>query len=152
MEPKSSLPHSEVPTTCLCPEQVWSSQYPYIPLPEINLNIILPSMPGSPKWSLSHMFPTKTVYMLLLYPICATCPAYLHSSRFDHLNNIGEEYWHWAPPYIVFSTPLLPRPSSAQIFSTTPYFKHPHPTFLPHCQRPSFTPIQNSRQNECCIS
>jgi len=24
--------------------------------------------------------------------------------------------------------------------------KHPQPTFLPQCQRPSFTPIQNNRQ------
>jgi hypothetical protein len=25
--------------------------------------------------------------------------------------------------------------------------KHPHPTFFPQCQRPSFTPIQNNGQN-----
>ena len=92
METKSSLPHSQVPTTCPSPEPAWSSPYPHIPLPEINLNIILPSTPGSPKWSLSRMFPTKTVYMLLLYHICTTCPAYL--ILLDLITRIifGEEY------------------------------------------------------------
>jgi hypothetical protein len=28
-----------------------------------------------------------------------------------------------------------------------PVLKHPQPMFLPQCQRPSFTPIQNHRQN-----
>jgi hypothetical protein len=28
-----------------------------------------------------------------------------------------------------------------------PVLKHPQSTFLPYCQRPSFTPIQNHRQN-----
>ena len=27
-----------------------------------------------------------------------------------------------------------------------PILQHPQPTFLPQCQRPSFTPIQNNRQ------
>jgi hypothetical protein len=28
-----------------------------------------------------------------------------------------------------------------------PILEHPQPMFLPQCQRPSFTPIQNNRQN-----
>jgi hypothetical protein len=41
-------------------------------------------MPGSPKWSLSLMFPTKTLYMPLLAPHTCymLCPS--HSSRFYH--------------------------------------------------------------------
>jgi hypothetical protein len=27
-----------------------------------------------------------------------------------------------------------------------PILKHPQPTFLPHCQRPIFTPVLNNRQ------
>ena len=34
MEPEGSLPHSQVPATCLYPEPARSSPYPYIPLPE----------------------------------------------------------------------------------------------------------------------
>jgi len=28
-----------------------------------------------------------------------------------------------------------------------PILKHPHPTFLPQCEEPRFTPIQKDRQN-----
>jgi hypothetical protein len=34
MKPKGSLPHSQVPATCLYPEPAQSSPYPHIPLPE----------------------------------------------------------------------------------------------------------------------
>jgi hypothetical protein len=34
MEPKGSLPHSQVPATCLYPEPAQSSPYPHIPFPE----------------------------------------------------------------------------------------------------------------------
>ena len=44
---------------------------------KIYLNIILPSAPGSPQWSLSSGFPTKTLYTPLLSPIRATCNAHL---------------------------------------------------------------------------
>jgi len=53
MEPEGSLPHSQVPTTCPYPEPVRSSQCPHIPLPAGPPYIILPSSPGSSKWSLS---------------------------------------------------------------------------------------------------
>ena len=46
MEPKGSLPHSQVPATCPYPEPARSSPYPHIPLPEdpspfIETNILL---------------------------------------------------------------------------------------------------------------
>ena len=44
---------------------------------KIHLNIILWFMRGSPKWSLSHGFPTKTQYIPLLSPIRASCPTHL---------------------------------------------------------------------------
>ena len=52
----------------------------------IHLNINLQSTPGSSKWSLSSVFPTKTLYMPLLYTCYMPRPA--DSSRFYHPNNI----------------------------------------------------------------
>ena len=56
---------------------------------KIHLNIILPSMSGSPKWSLALRFP----HLNLLYasPLHHTpyIPRPSHSSRFNHRNNIG---------------------------------------------------------------
>ena len=56
---------------------------------KIHLNIIIPSTPGSPKWTPSLGFPNQMpVYAS---PLCHThympCPP--HSSRFYHLNNTG---------------------------------------------------------------
>ena len=55
---------------------------------KIYLNIILPSMPGSPKWSLSFRFPHRNpVYVS---PLLHThyMPRPSHSSWFYHVNNI----------------------------------------------------------------
>ena len=59
METEGSLPHSQVPASCLYPKPARSNPYPYIPLPEYLYNIILPSTLGSTKWSLSLRFPRQ---------------------------------------------------------------------------------------------
>ena len=56
---------------------------------KINLNIILPSTPGSPKWSLSLGFPHQALYMPLLSPHTRYVPHPSHSSRFSNPNKIG---------------------------------------------------------------
>jgi hypothetical protein len=51
MEPKGSSPHSQARATFPYPEPAPSS--PHTHFPKIHPNIILPSTPGSPQWSLS---------------------------------------------------------------------------------------------------
>jgi hypothetical protein len=57
MEPEGSSPYSQESATCPYPEPDWSSLCPPSNLSKIHFNIILPSMPGSFKWSPSLRFP-----------------------------------------------------------------------------------------------
>ena len=87
MEPEGSLLQSQVPAACPHPEPAWSS--PYTHFLKIRLNIILPSKPGSPKWSLSFRFRHQnTVHASP--PQSATCPA--HPLDFIARTMLGEEY------------------------------------------------------------
>jgi len=87
-EPEGSLPLLQVPTNRPYPEPDQSSPWPLSRFLKNHFNIILPSMPGSSKWSRSLSFPHY-------YPVCTspfphTCymPRSSRSSRFDHSNNI----------------------------------------------------------------
>ena len=75
--------------TCPYPEPARSIPYPTSHFLKINLNITLPSTPGSPKWSLSLKFP----YQNPIYdsPLSHTryTPRPSHSSRFYHPKNNG---------------------------------------------------------------
>ena len=59
---------------------------------KIHLNIILPSMHGSPKWSLSLRFPHQNPVHASTLPIRATC--FVHLILFDLITRtiLGEEY------------------------------------------------------------
>ena len=119
---------------------------------EIHPNIIHPSTPRSPQWSLSLRFPTKTLYTPLSSPICATCPAHLILLDFITRIILGEEYRSFkllimqSPPF-----PLYLIPPRSKYSPQHHILKHPQLSFLPQCQRPSFTPIQNNRQNYSSI-
>ena len=117
------------------------------PLPE-DRNFILPSTPGSCKWSFPPRFPKQN-------PVCFSHQYVLHAPPiFVLLDSIaqtifGEEYrslssslcsFLHSPLSYVF--PPMPKYSPQQ-----PILKHPRPSFLPQCQQPSFTRVQNSRQN-----
>ena len=56
---------------------------------EINPNIIHPSMPRSPQWSLSLRFPHQEPIHLPLLTHTRHMPSPSHSSRFYHPHNIG---------------------------------------------------------------
>jgi hypothetical protein len=62
------------------------------------------------------------------------CPS--HSSQLDHLNSTDRK----APHYVVFPLPSYLVPLRPKYSPQHPIFR---PTFLPQCEWPSFTPIQN---------
>ena len=59
---------------------------------EIHPNIIHPSTPRSPQWSLSLRFPHQCPICPLSSPIRATCPAHLILLDFITRTILGEEY------------------------------------------------------------
>jgi len=149
METESLFQHLQVPATCFYPDSNQSN--PCLPsnFLKIHLNIIIPSTPGSFKWSLSLRFPHQNPALTSSLP--HTCYMYMPVPISFFSNWSPEQHWvtrrdHEAPHYVVFSTPLSPRPLRAK-YSLHPILKHPQPTFLTQCERQSFTPIQNNKQN-----
>ena len=59
---------------------------------KINLNVILPSTPGSTSSLFPSGFLTKILYTPLLSPIRATCPAHLILLHFIIRTILGEQY------------------------------------------------------------
>ena len=74
METDGSLPHSQVPSTCHCPEPDQST--PPSHFLKIHINIISHLLLGLPSHLFPPGFPTKTLYAPLPCPIRATYTAY----------------------------------------------------------------------------
>jgi len=142
-----------VPSTCPYPEPARSSPYPTSKFLNIHLNITLPSTPGSPKWSLSLMFPHQNLVHASPLPHTRYMLRLSHSSGFYHPNNIG-----WAVQIIqILIMQLLPLPCflvplRPKYCSQHPTLKYPQLAFLPQCARPSFAPAQYNRPTVClCV-
>ena len=142
------LPHFMGPTaTCLCTEPDQSSTCPPSHFLRIHLNIIFPSMPGPSKWSPSLRFFHQNPVCTSPLPHTCYMPCPSHSSRFDPWIIIGEEYRTLSSSLCSFLHSRYLVPLKPKYSPQHPILKYPQLLFLPHCQRPSFTPIQNKRQN-----
>ena len=132
-----------MPATCPCPQPDQSSPCPPTAhFLKIHLNIILPSTSGS----LAQVSPPKSC--ILLSPIRSTCPAHLMILDFIIRTIFGEQYRSLSSSLCSFlHSPVTPSLLAPNILLKHPVLKHPQPTFLPQCERPSFTSIQNNRQN-----
>ena len=146
MKHEVSLPHSQVPPPVPILRHFDPVHTPTSNFLKIHFNIILPFTLGSPKWSLSLTFPHRNhVYASpLLHTWYMPHPS--HSSWFYHPHHIG-----WVliikllimqfSPFNCYLVSVRPKYSPQH-----PILKHPQPTFLSQCERPSFTPIQSNRQ------
>jgi hypothetical protein len=91
MEPEGSLPHSQQLATCPYPEADQSSPCP-APHLKTHLNIILPSTPGSSKWSLSLTYHHQNPVSTSPLPVRATCHAHFVHFDFITQTTLCEQY------------------------------------------------------------
>ena len=116
---------------------------------EIHPYTIHPATPRSPQWSSSLRFPHQDPIHPHFSPIRATCPAHLLLLDLITRTILGEEYKSFSSSLCSLLRYLVPPRSK---YSPQHHvLKHPQLPFLPQCQRPSFTPIQNNRQNYSSI-
>ena len=114
---------------------------------KIYFNIILPFTTRSSEWSLSLSIPHKIPVCIYALPIRSTCPA--HLILLDLIARIvyGEEYGSLSSSLCSYlhspvTSPFLgPHILLSTVFSNTVIL------FLLQYEKPSFTPIQNKRQN-----
>ena len=106
---------------------------------------------GLPSGLLPSGFPTKTLYTPPLHPYAP------HAQPISFFSILSPaQYWVRSTSHLALfmQSPPFPRylvPPSSKYFPQHPVIKHPQLPFLPQCQRPSFTPIQNNRQNYSSI-
>ena len=103
---------------------------------------------GLPSGLFPSGFPNKTLYTPIHAPIRATRPA--HFILFDFITRkiLGDEYRSWSSSLRSFlHSPVTSSLLGPNILLSTLFSKNHQPAFLPQCQRPSFTPIQQNRQN-----
>jgi len=151
MEPKGTLPHLPVTTTCSYPEPDRSG-----PCPTSQRSFLILSSHlclGLPSGLFLKGFPTKTLYTPIHLssppPHNATCPA--HLILLDSINQIifGERYGSLSSSLCSsLHSPFTSSLSGPNIHLNTLLSNTLSlPSSLHQCEQPSFTPIQNNKQN-----
>jgi hypothetical protein len=115
---------------------------------KIHLNIILASTPGYSKRSLSLWCSRRNPVRTSPLPNSATCSTHLILLYLITRIIFRELYTSLSSSFCTFlHSPVTSSLLGPNIHLSTLFYKHPQLPFLPHCERPSFTPIQNNRQN-----
>ena len=111
---------------------------------KIHLNIILPFTLRSPSGLFPSGFPTKTLHTPLLSPIRATCPAHLILLHLITRTILGENRSLSSSLCSFLNSPVISSLSSPNtLINTLLSSTFAVCMYLPQCERPSFTLIQN---------
>ena len=137
---------SHVPANCPFPEPDQSSPLP--PYPNLWRSILILSSHlglGLQIELIPSGFLTNTLYTPLLSTNRAICPGHSHS-WYDHPKNVWSEVQIIKllmrfSPLLCYLVRLRPK-----CLPQHPILEHPHPRFLPQCERPSFTPVQKQNR------
>ena len=98
----------------------------------VRLNIILPSILGSSKWSFFLGFPHQTLYTLFPTPKRTTCPSHLILLDFITRTILDEKYRSFSSSLCSFLfSPCYLVPPRPKYSPQCPILKHPQLTILP---------------------
>jgi hypothetical protein len=117
-------------------------------IPNMHSDPILSSTPWSSKWSLHFWLSHQNLVQFTLSSHACHMSRPPHSPWFDLPNNIRG--WVRNMKLLIVQLPSLSCyfiPLWSKHSPYNPVFKHLQSKFLPYCERPSFTSVQNNWQN-----
>ena len=126
----------------------WIQSIPPHPTYWISILILSPHLLlGLPSGLFLSDLPTKALYEPLLSPYVSHAPPILFFPIWSLEKYLVGDTDHKDPGYVIFSTSFFLVTLRPKYLTQHPILENPQPMFLPLCERPSFTPIQNGSQN-----